>query len=106
MFKFIRKFFEYEVALAEFRIELDALKDTLDDARAERDEFKQILFKRFGLISEESHVERSSPQPIIRRNSAARVLQDLALKDREAAWAQKAAEADKVLKGETSDEQK
>jgi hypothetical protein len=102
MFKFIRKFFEFENRLNEFRIELDVLKDVLDDIRKERDEFKQIIFRKFGLVETES-IPRENIAPIQRRPPVHRVLHDLTVKDREEYWNREAERAEKALKEKESE---
>ena len=98
MFGFFRRFIEFELKLKEFEVTLDALKDSLDEARSERDEFKEILFRKFGLV-EQSREISGEPVPIMKHQSMHRVLRNLEQKDREEYWARKAKEAEEKLKG-------
>lgn len=99
MFRFFRRFVEFEVKLGEIRVEVDALKDSLDESRAERDEFKQILFRKFGLIESENS-PREFPAAISRRQPVHKLLHTLEQADKEKYWADKAKEADEKLKGD------
>lgn len=111
MLSFFKSFRELEFALraldlkiAEQRVELDALKDALDDARKEKEEFKQLLFRRVGLIEpENSNSGTLEFKPIVRQ-PVQKVLKDLEARDR--AWAKKAEEAAKVLQAEESNDKK
>jgi hypothetical protein len=101
MFNFFRRLLELEMQFRELRVEVDSLKDALDDTRAERDEFKKILFEKSGLVRPE-YEPRKVSTPIQGRQPVHKALQVLEQKDREAHWAKKAEEADKILGKEDS----
>ena len=96
---FFKRFFNLEKRLDEFRVELDALKDVLNDVRAERDEFKQLLFQRVGLINEENR-SIDSTKVAIQRTPVSRALKNLEVLSREKAWEEKAKKAEQLLNGD------
>lgn len=92
-----------DLKVSEYRVELDAMKDALDDARAERNEFKDLLFKNAGLKHEQV-LTIQEPSPVIhRRTGINRVINDLEAKSREKYWEEKEKEAEKILNKEVKD---
>lgn len=115
MIKFIRKFFEFENNLAQFKIELINLKEQVNDIKAERDEFKKLLFERVGLVKAEGVVpETSHIEPVNKVMNWRNIKHQREAKARQIAreehqkvinhWQEKANQAERELQNDRGDE--
>jgi uncharacterized protein YPO0396 len=88
---------------AQRKVEIESLREALDDARTERNEFKDLLFKNVGLKREQGLSISESTPVIHRRTGINRVITDLEARSREKYWVEKEKKADEILNSESTD---
>jgi hypothetical protein len=95
-------YFDTFVSILDARVskledEIQILKDWLAEERAEKEEFKHLLFTQMGIVKEINNIPKEMPKPIEAPKSWARRKAELEQAEKEKAWAAKSAENTKPV---------